>query len=70
MFNLNCIKCHKPYQDTDPEPYYCEPCNEERKRIAAEVDLKMASRPTKNVIGATAQYDMAPKVNGFMVVKN
>lgn len=42
-----CIKCNKVYEDTDPEPYYCLSCNEERKAIAKEVDAKLANRPKK-----------------------
>jgi hypothetical protein len=42
-----CIKCNGVYQDSDPEPYYCSTCNEQRKAIAQEVDAKLANRPRK-----------------------
>jgi hypothetical protein len=70
MHNINCIKCGKPYQDKDPEPYYCAVCLEEKKRMAAEIDkriqLRGSSRANKSLL---QEYDNAPKVNGFMIVK-
>jgi len=47
QYTHNCIKCQTQYKDSDPEAYYCTPCNEERLRIAKEVDAKFATRPKK-----------------------
>jgi len=44
MYKLSCIKCLAQYESNDPDPYLCVPCNEERLRIAKEVDLKFAGR--------------------------
>lgn len=49
MNTHSCIKCKVSYQDNDPDDYYCPFCNEERKRIAAEIDAKLANRPKKPV---------------------
>lgn len=45
----SCIKCSKPYQDTDPEPYLCTECNEKRKVIAKQVDSKFQGRVSRPV---------------------
>ena len=44
MLTLTCIKpgCGKLYKSEDPDPYYCEICNQERKALAAEIDKKLA----------------------------
>lgn len=49
IYTHKCIKadCDKTYEDTDQEPYYCESCKAEVKRIAEEIDKKIASRPSK-----------------------
>ena len=49
MYTHPCIKCSTEYQDEDPDAYYCTACNEERKKIAAEIDKKMGNRSTKPV---------------------
>lgn len=64
-----CLKCKTTYEDNDPDAYYCEACKEERKRIAEEVDKKMATRETKPIKTALQEYDEAQKIKGFMVVK-
>lgn len=42
-YSHNCIKCSNQYSDNDPDAYYCESCNNERKIIAQEVDRKRAT---------------------------
>jgi len=70
MHNVNCIKCGQAYQDNDPDPYYCPPCNEEKKRIAAEIDKKMRSKGSRRGEASLLQeYDQAPKAGGFMIIK-
>lgn len=69
MLTHKCIKCGVSYQDNDPEPYYCEPCNGERKRVAAEIDKKMAGRVSKPHRSMLEEYDAMPKVNGFIHIK-
>mgnify|MGYP003395795602 CR=1 FL=1 len=44
MLKISCIKCKAIYETEDPDPYLCVPCNEERLRIAAEIDKKFAGR--------------------------
>lgn len=69
MYSLPCIKCHTTYDTTDPDPYYCEPCLAEHKRVAAEIDAKLASEgPREREITPLEAFDAAPKVRGFMKV--
>lgn len=69
LFKHACIKCKSPYQDSEPDAYYCPLCNEERLRIAKEVDAKRSSIPHKSPISALKEYDEAPKVRGFIIMK-
>jgi|GEM_PF-4388661 len=69
MFTHSCIKCHTSYEDNDPDPYYCAPCTEVKKALAAEIDAKFANRPRKEVRSALQEYDAAPKVRGFMRIQ-
>lgn len=64
-FTHACIKCSSSYEDTDPEPYYCTPCNDQRKEIAKQVDAKIP-KARKQPMSALQEYDAAPKVRGFM----
>ena len=65
-----CIKCNEGYEDEDEEAYYCPPCNEVRKEIAAELDKKRSSIPKKQPMSAMQEYDASPKLRGFLIVKN
>lgn len=47
MHNYACIKCKTPYDSDELEAYYCESCLAEKQAIAAEIDKKIASRPSK-----------------------
>lgn len=47
IYNHVC-SCGQSYSDNDPDLYFCPNCVEERKRIAKEVDAKIANRPKKN----------------------
>jgi len=70
MHTLSCIKCRASYQSEDPDPYYCSPCNEQRKAVAAQVEATIGNRPSKKkVMSGLQEYEAAPKVRGFMVVK-
>lgn len=63
-----CLKCRAAYDDDDPEAFYCEPCNIDRKAIAAEVDRKIAARgPRRPTMSALQEYEAAPKVNGRFI---
>lgn len=63
-FNVKCIKCSGIYKSEDPDPYYCATCEEEKKKIAAEIDKKI--KPTGTVMSDLKKYDSLPKVNGFV----
>lgn len=65
----NCIKCGDKYSDDDPDAYFCEKCIEERKVIAAQVDRNIARLPKRQAKSMLQQYEEAPKVRGFMVLK-
>lgn len=64
-YSHNCIKCKASYQDSDPDPFYCESCTVEKKRIAAEIDKKFASQPRKPVVSGLQAYDLARGRNPF-----
>lgn len=72
-FNHKCINkdCQNIYQDSDPDPYYCEPCQAERKRIAEDLDKKFSSRSHVEPMTPLKEYDRAAKVNvnGMQFVK-
>lgn len=42
-FLKTCVKCNTEYRDNDPDPYWCESCNAERKALAKEIDRKVGS---------------------------
>ena len=70
MNQHSCIKCKEPYQDKDPDDYYCSPCLEEKKKLAQKIDAQIASRPKKKRTPSLLQaYDAAPKVRGFIHAK-
>lgn len=50
MNKFNCIKCGTLYDEKEAEAYLCVSCNEERLRIAKEVDAKLATRPKKETM--------------------
>lgn len=70
-YNHACIKvaCSNTYKDEDPDAYYCSACKEMNKKIAQEVDAKLATMPKRKVVSALQEYDNAEKVRGFMPVK-
>ena len=47
-----CIKpgCGASYEDSDPDPFYCPSCTEQKKSIATEIDTRLGSRPKKVVV--------------------
>ena len=70
MNTHSCLKCKNQYQDEDVEAYYCAPCLEEKKRVAAEVDARLASRPRKEIKSALQMYDEnAVNVRGMRFLK-
>lgn len=56
MFTHKC-SCGKEYKDEDPEVYFCSECIAERKKIAEEVDKKMANRPKRQEKSDLQAYD-------------
>lgn len=58
-FLKTCLKCNADYRDNDPDPYWCESCNAERKALAREIDRKVGStvgqRPTSGFQNLDAQ---------------
>ncbi len=70
MYTHSCVRCGAHYQDEDPDPYYCTPCNEERKRIAKEVDSKI--RPSTHIKGNWAMFEESQGIqapNGMVFKK-
>jgi len=64
MYQHQCIKCTVSYEDSDPDPYFCETCMVEKARIAMEVDTKFAGRISEPVEGALKQYDRLLRQKG------
>lgn len=54
-----CIKCKSDYIDSDPDPYLCPTCLEERKNIASEIDNKFASRISEHPVRGIDTYYQA-----------
>ncbi len=52
VYQHTCIKptCTNTYQSIDPDAYYCEGCDKQRKEFAKEVDAKhkTTGRETKS----------------------
>ena len=73
MYLHSCIKadCENLYEDSDPDPYYCGDCQDERKRIAEDLDKKFSSRSHVEPMTPLKEYDRAAKVNvnGMQFVK-
>jgi uncharacterized Zn ribbon protein len=69
MYTHPCIKCGTQYQDADPDPYYCKSCNDERKKIAKEIDAKIKAKPKRSTMSALQEYDNMPKIGGFIQVR-
>ena len=62
--------CGNPYQDTDPDGYFCPSCVEQRKAIAKEIDAKLAGKVSKRAaVTPLQEYDAAHKIRGFIKVK-
>jgi len=55
MNNHKCVKCNTSYTDDDFDDYYCPPCNEHRKIIAAEIDKKIRNTVSKRQIKTDLQ---------------
>lgn len=72
MNTLQCIKCQAQYQSEDPEPYYCQSCEEEKKAIAKEIDKKMAGRVSKRAKSDLQMFDEIAKARGthFVNIKD
>lgn len=72
-YTHSCIKCQTEYKDEDPDPYYCENCNKERKIVAKEIDRKIALQPSSRPIKSDLQiYDEICKLRGskFVSIKD
>ncbi len=57
MFKHQCLKCKASYEDTDIDPYYCEACKSDRRRIAEEIDAKLAGRVSEKTESGLKRYD-------------
>lgn len=67
MYSHACIKCQAVYQENDPDRYYCFDCRAQNKKVAEEIDRKLAiSKPKRQVKTMLQQYDQAPKVKGLI----
>jgi uncharacterized Zn ribbon protein len=71
-FTHNCIKCSLQYTDNDPEAYYCNDCNEQRKAIAKEIDKKIALKPKRDNKSELQTYDEIRRTTGanFVNIKD
>jgi hypothetical protein len=68
-FAHKCIKCQRDYKDNDVDDYYCLTCKEERKKIAQQVDAKIAARGPKKQVKSDLQiYNDLCKMRGTAFV--
>ncbi len=67
-YNHKCIKCSSTYSSNEVDPYYCQPCVEEKNRIAKEIDKKIASVPRRQVVSELQMYDELRKSKGTQFV--
>jgi hypothetical protein len=67
-----CIKitCGQKYESDDPDAYYCPPCFEAKKALAAQIDAQVANQPPRLPRTSSYQdYENDPnKVGGFIRV--
>jgi uncharacterized Zn ribbon protein len=70
MNTHSCLKCKTQYTDDEVDAYYCSSCNEERKRIANEIDMKLAHRPKKQMVSPLQEYDAQQKYMGRFIKVN
>lgn len=61
-----CIRpsCNATYEDSDPEPYYCPPCNEQRKLLAKDIDRKIGTRPSRQGPSFDERMAALPRIPG------
>lgn len=64
-YTHSCIKCHSQYKDTDVDDFYCPVCNDEKKKIAAEVDKKLVTKIRKTPKSDLQLYDEARRSSGM-----
>lgn len=59
----SCLRptCSNTYEDDDIERYYCPSCKEENKRIAQEIDRKLANRSTERVVSGLQAFEAGAK---------
>lgn len=71
MFDLTCIKCKEKYQDAEPDDFYCPTCNEQRLKIAKEVDAKIALQgPREKPTSDLQRYNELSKGKGFVNIRD
>ena len=63
----SCIKCQAVYSDNEIDAYYCSDCDEERKKIAKDIDLKNSLKP-KKVKVVDSEIERWKRVGGFMPI--
>jgi len=67
-----CIKpaCGQSYTDEDPDAYYCPPCQEANKAIAAKVDSQHQGAPKEQPLSDLQIHDAeAITIKGMKFVK-
>ncbi len=71
-YTHSCIKCSESYKDSDPDPYYCSSCVEQKNILAKEVDEKLKRIPRKQTKSELQIYDEISKARGsrFINIKD
>lgn len=59
-----CIKCQTIYSDTEIDAYYCPDCLVEKKKIAKEIDKKLAGNVTQHTKSDFQLYEEQRLANG------
>ena len=64
-YTHSCIKCRSQYKDNDVDDFYCPVCNDEKKKIAEEVDKKLVTKIRKTPKSDLQLYDEARRSSGM-----
>jgi len=63
-FSHSCIKCSKPYSDSNEDAYYCEECNVVRIELAKKIDSQRVNRPSEQVVGGFEAFEALATAKG------
>lgn len=69
-YSHKCIKCSTDYKDTDPDPYLCKSCQNEKNVIAKQVDRQFGSTVGQRPNGMALLEEVARERGKFSISKD